>query len=184
MSGAGVRIGVGTRVMYDGAVHEVTEWLPTVSGTDVVLRGPNSVCRMSVVELVSGSRVRLLIDTLRPGIHRSDGSGSGGVVESAEKETRRGPGEGRTCSRGPHRVPVGKQRDRRGRRTARRVRSQPPAVRPLCRQGRRARRRRTHDSPLGQGIRGERRGRFGFRTVRPTEQDRPTVERSSAGHHA
>ena len=29
MSGAGVRIGVGTRVMYDGAVHEVTEWFPT-----------------------------------------------------------------------------------------------------------------------------------------------------------
>ena len=60
MSGAGVRIGVGTRVMYDGAVHEVTEWLPTVCGTDVVLRGPNSVCRMSVVELVGGTRVRLL----------------------------------------------------------------------------------------------------------------------------
>ena len=66
MSGAGVRIGVGTRVMYDGAVHEVTEWIPTVCGTDVVLRGPNSVCRMSVVELVSGTRVRLLIDGSGP----------------------------------------------------------------------------------------------------------------------
>jgi transposase-like protein len=61
-----VRIGVGTCVMYDGAVHEVTEWLPTVHGTDVVLRGPNSVCRMSVVELVSGTRARLLIDTAGP----------------------------------------------------------------------------------------------------------------------
>ena len=66
MSGAGVRIGVGTRVMYDGAVHEVTEWLPTVCGTDVVLRGPNSVCRMSVVELVGGTRVRLLTDSSGP----------------------------------------------------------------------------------------------------------------------
>jgi hypothetical protein len=66
VSGAGVRIGVGTRVMYDGAVHEVTEWLPTVCGTDVVLRGPNSVCRMSVVELASGTRVRLLIDSSGP----------------------------------------------------------------------------------------------------------------------
>ena len=66
MSGAGVRIGVGTRVMYDGAVHEVTEWLPTVCGTDVVLRGPHSVCRMSVVELVSSTRVRLLIDSSGP----------------------------------------------------------------------------------------------------------------------
>ena len=61
-----MRIGVGTRVMYDGAVHEVTEWIPTVCGTDVILRGPNSVCRMSVVELVSGTRVRLLIDSSGP----------------------------------------------------------------------------------------------------------------------
>jgi len=66
MSAAGVRIGVGTRVMYDGAIHEVTEWLPTVSGTDVVLRGPNSVCRMSVVELLCGTRAHLLIDTPGP----------------------------------------------------------------------------------------------------------------------
>ena len=66
MSGAGVRIGVGTRVMYDGAVHEVSEWIPTICGTDVVLRGPNSVCWMSVVELLSGTRVRLLIDTSGP----------------------------------------------------------------------------------------------------------------------
>ena len=66
MSGAGVRIGVGTRVMYDGAVHEVTEWIPTINGTDAILRGPNSVCRMSVVELVSGTRVRLLIDSSGP----------------------------------------------------------------------------------------------------------------------
>jgi hypothetical protein len=66
VSGAAVRIGVGTRVMYDGAVHEVSEWVPTVSGTDVVLRGPNSVCRMSVVELVSGTRARLLTDTAGP----------------------------------------------------------------------------------------------------------------------
>ena len=52
--------------MYDGAVHEVTEWLLTAYGTDVVLRGANSVCRMSVVELFSGTRARLLIDTSGP----------------------------------------------------------------------------------------------------------------------
>jgi hypothetical protein len=33
-----------------------------VEGTDVVLRGPTSVCRVSVVELVSGRR-RLLTDS-------------------------------------------------------------------------------------------------------------------------
>lgn len=64
MTGAGVRIGVGTRVMYDGAVHVVTEWLPAVQGTDVVLRGPTSVCRMSLVELISGGRARLLTDVV------------------------------------------------------------------------------------------------------------------------
>jgi hypothetical protein len=80
VSGAGVRIGVGTRVMYDGAVHEVSEWVPTVSGTDVVLRGPNSVCRMSVVELVSGTHARLLTDTAGP--HSTDPMVAASVVLS------------------------------------------------------------------------------------------------------
>ena len=66
MTWAGIRIGVGTRVMYDGEVHVVTEWLPTVQGTDVVLRGPTSVCRVSLVELVSGRRARLLTDLAGP----------------------------------------------------------------------------------------------------------------------
>jgi hypothetical protein len=66
MTWAGIRIGVGTRVMYDGEVHVVTEWLPTAQGTDVVLRGPISVCRVSLVELVSGRRARLLTDSDGP----------------------------------------------------------------------------------------------------------------------
>lgn len=66
MTRAGIRIGIGTRVMYDGEVHVVTEWLPTVEGTDVVLRGPTSVCRVSLVELVSGRRARLLTDIAGP----------------------------------------------------------------------------------------------------------------------
>ncbi len=66
MTRAGIRIGIGTRVMYDGEVHVVTEWLPTAQGTDVVLRGPTSVCRVSLVELVSGRRARLLTDIAGP----------------------------------------------------------------------------------------------------------------------
>jgi hypothetical protein len=66
MTWAGIRIGVGTRVMYDGEVHVVTEWLPTAQGTDIVLRGPISVCRVSLVELVSGRRARLLTDSDGP----------------------------------------------------------------------------------------------------------------------
>jgi hypothetical protein len=56
-------IGVGTRVMYDGEVYVLTEWLSTVEGTDVVLRGPTSV---SLVELVGGRRARLLTDSEGP----------------------------------------------------------------------------------------------------------------------
>ena len=63
MTWAGVRIGVGTRVMYDGEVYVLTEWLPTLEGADVVLRGPTSVYQVSVVELVSGRRARLLTDS-------------------------------------------------------------------------------------------------------------------------
>jgi transposase InsO family protein len=57
-----MRVGIGTRVMYDGEIHEITEWLPTTTGTDVVLTGPTSACRMSLVALLSGDRVRILPD--------------------------------------------------------------------------------------------------------------------------
>jgi len=36
VSGAGARIGVGTRVMYDGAAHEVTECIPTAYVCEVL----------------------------------------------------------------------------------------------------------------------------------------------------
>lgn len=66
MNGAGVRVGVGTRVSYDGDDYEVTEWIATPTGTDVVLRGPTAVCRMCLVELVSGDRTRLICDGSGP----------------------------------------------------------------------------------------------------------------------
>jgi hypothetical protein len=66
MTEVGIRLGVGTRVMYDGAMHVVTEWLPTPHGTDVVLRGPASVCRISLVELLTGARYRLIDDNRGP----------------------------------------------------------------------------------------------------------------------
>ncbi len=62
MSWAGMRVGIGTRVMYDGEIHEITEWLPTTTGTDVVLTGPTSACRMSLVALLSEDRVRMIPD--------------------------------------------------------------------------------------------------------------------------
>ena len=66
MTGAGVRIGVGTRVMFDGEVFVITEWLPSGAGNEVVLKGPTSFCRMSVVALLSDGRARLMGDDEGP----------------------------------------------------------------------------------------------------------------------
>lgn len=60
MTRAGVRIGVGTRVMFDGEVFVIAEWLPSGTGNEVVLKGPTSFCRMSVVALLSDGRTRLI----------------------------------------------------------------------------------------------------------------------------
>ena len=179
-----MRIGVGTRVMYDGAVHEVTEWIPTVCGTDVVLRGPNSVCRMSVVELVSGTRVRLLIDSSGP--ESTDQMVPAAVVLSSLPKRRLE--EVRERAAHVREVLTGYRSGSSDIAEAGEPRAEFDHSRPLCdRYAAKAAElgvdERT-DSPVGQGIRGERRSRFGPRTIRPTEQDRPTVERSSAGHHA
>ena len=49
MSWAGARVGVGTRVMFDGEIHQITEWLPATAGVEVVLTGPTSASRMSLL---------------------------------------------------------------------------------------------------------------------------------------
>ena len=172
MSGAGVRIGVGTRVMYDGALHEVTEWLPTVSGTDVVLRGPSSVCRMSVVELVSSARVRLLLDTAGPE-STDDIVPAAVLLSSLSKEGARGSaGEGRARPRSAHRISVRKPRHRRGRRTAPPFHPSRP-LRDRYGQGGRSGRRRTYRPPVGQGVPGERGGRSGPCTICLADQIDP-----------
>jgi transposase InsO family protein len=66
MSWAGARVGVGTRVMFDGEIHQITEWLPLAAGTEVVLTGPTSVCRMSLIALLSGDRVKLISEGQGP----------------------------------------------------------------------------------------------------------------------
>lgn len=62
MTWAGARIGVGTRVMFDGEICVIAEWLPSGVGNEVVLQGPTSFCRMSVVALLSDNRARLIGD--------------------------------------------------------------------------------------------------------------------------
>ena len=67
MSWAGTRLGIGTRVVFDGEIFEITEWLPGTTGTEVVLTGATSACRMSLVALLTGDRVKLLPDNPGPG---------------------------------------------------------------------------------------------------------------------
>lgn len=66
MSWGGVRLGIGSRVTFDGEIYEITEWLPGITGTEVVLTGATSACRMSLVALLTGDRVKLLADTPGP----------------------------------------------------------------------------------------------------------------------
>lgn len=66
MSWAGVPIRIGTRFMFDGEVHEITAFMPSVTCNEVLLQGPTSVCRMSVVALLNDQRARLIPDAEGP----------------------------------------------------------------------------------------------------------------------
>ncbi len=62
MSNDGIRIGVGTRVLFDGQLWEVSELLPAAKGTEVVLRAygrHSEVARISLREILEGQRARL-----------------------------------------------------------------------------------------------------------------------------
>jgi hypothetical protein len=54
------RMSIGSRVMFDGEIHTITEWLPTAYGTDVVLTSGTSLVRVSVVTLLEATRAPLL----------------------------------------------------------------------------------------------------------------------------
>ena len=62
MSGAAVRLGVGTRLSYDGELVEVVELLSTAAGNEVVLRNGSGqrVWRVAVKELLAAPGTRLL----------------------------------------------------------------------------------------------------------------------------
>lgn len=66
MSWAGTRVGIGTRVTLDGEINEIIEWLPGATVTEVILKNATSVCRMSLVALLSGERVQILAEDPGP----------------------------------------------------------------------------------------------------------------------
>lgn len=65
MTKSAVRLGVGTRLIYDGEAAEVVELQPTKSGTDLTLRiGADSqrVVRIALRKLLDGGRARIIGD--------------------------------------------------------------------------------------------------------------------------
>lgn len=64
MSGAAVRVGVGTRFHYDGEVVEVVEMLCAAAGNEVVLKNARGrrIMRVSVRELLTSERARVIPD--------------------------------------------------------------------------------------------------------------------------
>ncbi len=64
MSGAAVRVGVGTRFLFDGELVEVVEMLGTTAGNEVVLKDAagRRIVRVSMRELLTSSRARVVPD--------------------------------------------------------------------------------------------------------------------------
>ncbi|SDY01800.1 Helix-turn-helix domain-containing protein [Saccharopolyspora shandongensis] len=73
MNSASVRVGVGTRFVYDGEVVEVVEMLTTTAGNDVVLKnsGDGRISRVALRKLLTSGQVRVIPDGPGPS---SDGS--------------------------------------------------------------------------------------------------------------
>jgi hypothetical protein len=67
VSTGAVRVGVGTRFLYDGEVVEITEMHASAAGLQAVLRNVRTqhVQRMATGELLASDHVRVLPDDTR-----------------------------------------------------------------------------------------------------------------------
>lgn len=90
MSSAAVRVGVGTRFLYDGEVVEVVEMQASPAGNELVLKNATGrqLVRVALRELLASDRARVIPDT--PGPSSEDPDECAGVVlaelTAAEKE--------------------------------------------------------------------------------------------------
>lgn len=68
MSGAAVRLGVGSRFCYDGEVVEIVELLATTAGNEVVLKNATGqrIVRVSVRELLASEQARVIPESPGP----------------------------------------------------------------------------------------------------------------------
>ncbi|MEU8830247.1 Mu transposase C-terminal domain-containing protein [Streptomyces sp900116325] len=96
MSGAGARVGVGTRFRYDGETVEVVEMAATTAGNEVVLKdGRGRLLRLSLTELLFSDRAVIIPDAAGPSaeddeeiasvvLGQLDSTGRARILERAE----------------------------------------------------------------------------------------------------
>jgi transposase InsO family protein len=89
MTGYGVRVGVGTKFVYDGELVEVVESVATAAGNEVVLRDRRGrAFRMSLKELMFSGKARIVAP--EPGPSADDPDGAFGVVLAQLTDAERG----------------------------------------------------------------------------------------------
>ena len=89
MTSAAVRIGVGTRLVYDGEVVEIVEFQPGLTGNEVLLKGTSKqvYTRVRLKELLLSDNARLIPDSEGPS--SDDESELAGVVLAQLTEVER-----------------------------------------------------------------------------------------------
>jgi hypothetical protein len=88
MSAVGVRLGVGTRLRYDGETVEVVEVTAAASGMEVVLAdGQHRLLRLSVRELLLSDRAQVIADG--PGPQATDNELAAAVLLGQMTEPQR-----------------------------------------------------------------------------------------------
>ena len=89
MTGSNVRVGVGTRFLYDGDPFEVVEMRATTAGNELVLRamrGRRDLLCVSLRELLASERARVIPDLPGPSSDDPDELASVVLAELTESE--------------------------------------------------------------------------------------------------
>jgi len=89
MTGSNVRVGVGTRFLYDGDPFEVVDMRATPAGNELVLRaitGRRDLLSVSLRELLAGERARVIPDLPGPSSDDPDELASVVLAELTESE--------------------------------------------------------------------------------------------------
>jgi hypothetical protein len=89
MTGSSIRVGVGTRFLYDGDPFEVVDMQATTAGNELVLRGMRGrrdLLRVSLRELLTSERARVIPDLPGPSSDDPDEPASVVLAQLTESE--------------------------------------------------------------------------------------------------